>query len=434
MKTLALIFVLINISSCLAKPNHINGGFSLDLIDRDSPQSPLYNPAYSQFDRLKNAFQRSTSRAFHLSKRAGFTSNNASIDVNISAAFGEYLMLIKIGTPPVKVVGIVDTGSDLTWAQCKPCVNCYKQVTPLLVPSNSSTYRALSCQSKGCKALDENQLPCDSSNKCHYQLGYGDLSRTTGNLAVDTFWFGSTPVKNVIFGCGHDNGGIFEEDASGVIGLGGGPVSIIKQLDSAIKGKFSYCLIPYSNNNTNQTSKIHFGTHANIAGPNVVSTPLIKKDPSTFYYLTLESMLVGKHNVSTQFTLSPKEGNIIIDSGTTLTYVPVEFYVDLIDAITKVIGNGNVERPILDFDYCYKNLNLDRVPSVTFRFTGADVVVPPENMFFETEMGVSCLALTFSREDGFPIFGNLSQRNMLVGYDLVNRKVSFKPTDCTKHA
>ncbi|PWA44959.1 eukaryotic aspartyl protease family protein [Artemisia annua] len=414
--------------SSLAKPNHINGGFSLDLIDRDSPQSPLYNPTYAQFDRLKEALRRSTSRASHLSKRAGFSSNNASFNANISAGLGEYLMSIKIGTPPVKVVGVVDTAVDLTWAQCKPCVHCYKQVGPLLVPSNSSTYRALSCQSKGCKALDKHQLPCDSSNKCRYETGY-----VKGNLAVDTFWFGSTPVKNVIFGCGHDNEGAFEENASGVIGLGGGPVSIIKQLDSAIKGKFSYCLIPYSNNNTNQTSKIHFGTHANIAGPNVVSTPLIKKDPSTFYYLTLESMLVGKHNVSTQFPLSPKEGNIIIDSNTLVTSVPDEFYTDLINAITKVIGNGIVQEGPVSFEYCYKNLNLDRVPSVTFRFTGADVVVPPENMFLEIEKGVSCLTL-FSSLGLSAIFGNLSQRNMLVGYDLVNRKVSFKPTDCTKHA
>ncbi|PWA69957.1 eukaryotic aspartyl protease family protein [Artemisia annua] len=346
MKTLALIFVLINISSSLAKPNHINGGFSLDLIDRDSPQSPLYNPAYSQFDRLKNAFQRSTSRAFHLSKRAGVTSNNASIDVNISAAFGEYLMLIKIGTPPVKVVGIVDTGSDLTWPnQVGP---------PILAPSNSSTYRALSCQSKGCKALDTEQLvqlPCDSSNKCRYDMGNGFVY-TTGDLAVDNFWFGLTPVKNVVFGCGHDNEGSFEKDVSGIIGLGGGP------------GRMSFQL------------------------------PLIKKDPSTFYYLTLESMLVGKHNVSAEPPLSKESGNMIIDWGTTLTYVPSEFYLDLIDTITKTV-----------------------YPSVTFRFTGADVVVPPENLFLEIEKGVSCLALTFS-EDGWPIFGNLSQRNMLVVYDL----------------
>ena len=60
-------------------------------------------------------------------------------------------------------------------------------------------------------------------------------------------------------------------------------------------------------------------------------------------------------------------------------------------------------------------------------------MVPPENLFLEIEKGASGLALRFSK-DGWAIFGNLSQRNMLDGYDLANRKVSFKPTDCTKHA
>ncbi|PWA85405.1 eukaryotic aspartyl protease family protein [Artemisia annua] len=418
MKTLALVFVLINISSSLSKPNQINGGFSLDLIDRDSPQSPLYDPTYAQLDRLKNALLRSTLRASRLSKRAGFTSKVASIDVDISAALGEYVMLISIGTPPVKVFGIADTGSDLTWVQCKPCKNCYKQVGPLLVPSNSSTYRSLSCQSKGCEALDKDQLSCDSKNICHYKMSYGDSSVTVGDLAVDTFWFGPTPVKNVAFGCGHDNEGTFKKDSSGIVGLGGGPLSIINQLQYVVNGKFSYCLIPYSNNQ--KTSRIHFGTHAIVAGANVVSTPLIKKNPSTFYYLTLESILVGKHKVSAKGSSSKipaEKGNIIIDSGTTLTFIPDEFYSDLITSITNVIGLG-FDIPQWGFKFCYKNLNLGRVPPMTFRFTGANVEVPPENMFLEIQKGVNCLAFS-SAADGLAIFGNLMQRNMLVGYDLL---------------
>ncbi|GJW76148.1 aspartic proteinase CDR1-like protein [Tanacetum coccineum] len=354
MKTLALVlvFVLINISSSLSKPNQINSGFSLDLIDRDSPQSPFYDPTYAQLDRLKNAFLWSTLRAFRLSKRAGFTSKDASIDVDISAASGEYLMMISIGTPPVKVFGIADTGSDLTWAQCKPCKNCYKQVGPLLVPSNSSTYRSLSCQSKGCKALDKDQFSCDSKNICHYKMSYVDRSTfTIKDLAVDTFWFGPTPVINVVFGCGHDNEGTFKKDASGIVGLGGGPLSIINQLQSVINGKFSYCLIPYSNNQ--KTSRIHFGTHANVVGANVVSTPLIKKDPSTFYYLTLESISVGEHKASAKgslYKIPAEKGNNIIDSGTTLTYIPDEFYSDFIANITNVIGLG-FDMPQWGFDF-----------------------------------------------------------------------------------
>ncbi|GJR58103.1 aspartic proteinase CDR1-like protein [Tanacetum coccineum] len=436
MKTLILLFLLINISCSFSRPNYMHGGFTIDLIERDSPLSPLYNPNYARSDRLKSAFLLSVSRASRFSKRAGLISKTTIIDADISAVFGEYLMSIAIGTPPVKVLGIADTGSDLIWAQCEPCENCYKQEgPPILVPSNSSTYQTLSCQSKGCEALTESEQSCDSKNMCHYRQGYGDGSYTTGDLAVDTFWFGQTSFKNVVFGCGHDNNGKFNKEGSGIIGLGGGPLSLVRQLENVIQGKFSYCLIPYFNDVTNQTSKMQFGDYAKVSGPNAVSTPLVKNDPSTFYYLTLESVLVGKNNVSSNKSFSNKdvqEGNIIIDSGTTLTFIDQELYEELTSGLTEVLGSPTAQDPDGNFEYCYKDLNMDTVPTVTFRFTGADVELPPVNTFLEVQKGISCLTIVAST--GIAIFGNLSQRNLLVGYDLVNSKVSFMPTDCTKHA
>nr|XP_043639424.1 aspartic proteinase CDR1-like [Erigeron canadensis] len=433
MKTFTLLFLLITIISvCLSRPHHDvgGGGFTLDLIHRDSQLSPLYNPANAPLDRLQNAFLRSISRASRLLRRAGFASK---IEADISGVMGEYLMEIQIGTPPVQVVGVADTGSDLTWAQCQPCKYCYKQTgPPFLVPSSSSTYESLSCESKPCLSLSDNQLFCDANNLCHYKMGYGDRSYSLGDLATDTFWFGPTPLKNVVFGCGHENNGTFSEGASGIVGLGGGSLSIVNQLSSIIQGKFSYCLIPYFSETTNQTSKIHFGSEANISNPNVVSTPLIKKDPPTYYYVTLESILVGNNNVSKKQSSSKNEvheGNIIIDSGTTLTFVPREFYSDLSSRLIEAIEGESVPDPQGMFEICYKDLNIEKVPNVTFRFTGAEVVVPPVYTFLAVQKGISCFTVVPS--DDMAIFGNLLQRNLLVGFDLVNQKVSFSPTDCT---
>ncbi|KAI3685950.1 hypothetical protein L1987_79619 [Smallanthus sonchifolius] len=429
MNTLILLTLSLTISVSLSKPIHPDNGFTGDLIHRDSPLSPLYNPTYSPTDRLQNALLRSMSQAFRLSKRAGFASK---IDADIFGVPGEYIMKIQIGTPPVQVLGIADTGSDLTWAQCEPCKNCYKQVgPPLLVLTSSSTYQALSCQSKACQALSDNALSCDSKNICQYKMLYGDRSYSIGDLARDTFWFGPTPFKNVVFGCGHDNNDTFNENISGIIGLGGGPLSIINQLNSVIRGKFSYCLITQINEGSNHTSKIHFGDGFNISGPNVVSTPLVKKYPSTYYYVTLESVLVENNNLSYKQSFSKDgvpEGNIIIDSGTTLTFLPGEFYSDFTSSLTKGIGGKMVKDPQGILDVCYRDLHLDRVPSVTFRFRGGDVELSPVNMFLEVEEGVSCLTIVPSED--LAIFGNLLQRNMMVGFDLVNQKVSFKPTVC----
>ncbi|GKD60948.1 aspartic proteinase CDR1-like protein [Tanacetum coccineum] len=263
---------------------------------------------------------------------------------------------------------------------------CYKEVGAIFVPSNSSSYQTVSCRTSGCLALTESQRSCDSKNMCHYKMGYEDRTHTTGDLAVDAFWFGTT-FQYVVFGCGHDNIGHFDKECSGIIGLG---VRII------------------------------------CTGPNVVSTPLVKKDPSTFYYLTLESVLVGQNNVLSNKSFLKKdvqEGNIFINSGTTLTFIDRDLYEELTSGLTEVLGSPTAQDPHGFLEFCYDELNMDTVPTVTFRFTGADVKLPPVNTFMLMQNGMSCLTIVASTD--IAIFGNLSQRNLLVGYDLVNNKVSF---------
>jgi len=46
---------------------------------------------------------------------------------------GEFLMTYSVGTPPFKLYGIVDTGSD--------CEHCYNQTTPIFNPLKSSSYK-----------------------------------------------------------------------------------------------------------------------------------------------------------------------------------------------------------------------------------------------------------------------------------------------------
>nr|XP_009799490.1 PREDICTED: probable aspartic protease At2g35615 [Nicotiana sylvestris] len=76
-------------------------------------------------------------------------------------------------------------------------------------------------------------------------MSYGDQSQTIGDLAFEKFTFPSifgnnVNILDVVFGCGHDNSGTFNNYTSVIIGLGGGEVSIVNQLDKEINGKFSY--------------------------------------------------------------------------------------------------------------------------------------------------------------------------------------------------
>lgn len=428
----SLVLVILSLCSlCLV--NAKNGGFSVELIHRDSQKSPFYNPSETVSDRVTNALRRSFDRVYRFKPASSVSTNAAEADIIVDS--GEYLLNISIGTPAFDIVAIADTGSDLIWTQCKPCSQCFKQDNPLFDPSDSSTYKKVSCSASQCDSIGGGNS-CSSSNFCQYSVSYGDKSFSNGDVAVDTITLPSTSgrpvaVPKTVIGCAHNSDGTFNEKTSGIIGLGGGAVSLISQLGSSIDGKFSYCLLPISE--TGNSSKMNFGSNAIVSGSGVVSTPIYKKNPDTFYYLNLESVSVGTKKIP--FTGSSAfgsgDGNIIIDSGTTLTIVPEEFYSELESAVSSQIKATRVQAQE-GLSLCYDAQGGDfEVPDITMHFTGADVKLKPLNTFVLVSEGVACF--TFSSLQDFAIYGNLAQMNFLVGYDTVKQTVSFKPTDCSKN-
>ncbi|KAM3714728.1 hypothetical protein ACB098_01G359900 [Castanea mollissima] len=412
-----------------------SSGFTVDLIHRDSTLSPYYNASHTHFDRLYNAFARSISRANRF--KASLQSCN-SIQSNVTASnSGEYLMKISLGTPAIDVLGVVDTGGDLTWTQCKPCIKCYKQDPPLFDPHHSSTYCNVSCKSKFCINLDRKAVSCGERNICFYNYTYGDNSYTSGDLGVETLTFGSTTghrvkIPRIFFGCSNNNDDIFDEESSGTIGLGGGPLSLVSQLNKYIGGKFSYCFVPTT---SNVSSKLNFGTNGLVSGKGVVSTPLVAKKPSTYYYVTLEGISIG--NTTFAYRTSSKAsasnvGNMIIDSGTTFTFLPPEFHKDLVSALLKIIHAKRVKDPKGVLSPCFRSKGDIDIPIITAHFTGADVKLKQINTFSRMDDDLVCFTMIPS-PDNLAIFGNLAEINFLVGYDLEAKKVSFKHADCTKH-
>ncbi|KAF8412597.1 hypothetical protein HHK36_000566 [Tetracentron sinense] len=337
---------------------------------------------------------------------------------------GDYLMKFAIGTPPVEFLAIADTGSDLIWTQCKPCENCYKQDSQLFDPQQSFTYREMSCDTKFCQSLPRAKCG-NTSSECDYSYSYGDQSFSTGVLTTDTFTFDSTGGRTVafpkiVFGCGHNNGGSFSGHESGIVGLGGGPLSLISQLSSKIDGKFSYCLVPIF---ANSTSKLNFGSEAVISGEGAVSTPLVPKDPDTYYYLSLDGISVGNSQIMS-------EASFVIDSGTTLTMLVSDLYYKVESAIKDAINLDPVQDPSGTFSLCYDTKSDFKIPEMTFHFTGADLRLKPLNTFVKASDDLVCLTMVPGKR--LSIFGNLAQMNFQVEYDLVKKQVSFAPADCTK--
>lgn len=417
----------------VAESNH--EGFSIDLIHRDSLFSSVQNSTAGYRNIINRALQRSKRRANYLAA--------ASPTTDIIATGGEFLMRLSIGTPPFEVIGILDTSSVLSWMQCAPCQHCFIQKQPLFTPKKSSTYKEVVGNSKLCKSLG-GKPSTSGENSCRYSSSYLERYQTRGVIFTDTVTMKTTSgtptsLPNLAFGCGFDNTAKFKE-ASGVIGMGVGPGSLITQMDSVIGGKFSYCLV-YNAYNNPKSSKMHFGGRAAVTGASVVSTPLqIFKNS---YALSLKGISVGTTRLaeSTLFNSSSSYSSkifgffnhrIIVDSGTTLTHLPKNLYTSLEAEMKKQMSLTPVADPERLQRLCYQMDDARiRGPIITLHFVGANVKLYPINNFLKVSKNVHCLG--FVSDKGVAILGNLAQVNFLVGFDLKRKVVSFKRTDCSSY-
>ncbi|WCJ40569.1 Eukaryotic aspartyl protease family protein [Euphorbia peplus] len=444
--------VLAILATRLPVEANINAGLRIkaSLIHRDSPISPLYNPEVTYFNRLQKSFHRSISRANTLVRPNAFL--NKAFQSDIIPGGGEYFLRIFIGTPQVEVLAIADTGSDLIWIQCQPCDLCYKQKSPIFDPRRSSSYTDVLCGTTFCNKLNSEARSCAAGGfdkTCGYSYSYGDHSFTNGHLAVERFAIGSntsnsSSPQQIAFGCGTRNGGSFDGSGSGIIGLGGGSMSLVSQLGTQIGRKFSYCLVSTlgesNSSSSSSTSKITFGADEIpiSVSDTKVSTPLVSKQPETFYYLTLEAISVGTNklpyrSLNSRINGNDEKGNIIIDSGTTLTFLDSEFFNQLESVVEESVKAERVSDPNGIFSICFRVRSQDHnieFPAITAHFTDADVVLQPMNTFAQVENEMVCFTMIPSND--ISIFGNLAQIDFLIGYDLEKSTVSFIPTDCTK--
>ncbi|CAK9173913.1 unnamed protein product [Ilex paraguariensis] len=351
-----------------------NGGFTVDLIHRDSPKSPFHNPSLTPSQPLNNALQRSFSRVHCL---MSFSPLSAS--ANVTPNGGEYIMKISMGTPLVQIPAIVDTGSDLIWTQC------YNQKPPFFSPNSSSSYKVVPCGSKQCLSFPRTScLP--TTNTCQYSVSYGDKSFSRSDLATETVKLGSTTLRDIIFGCGHDNGGTFSNAGAGIVGLGDG-IFHWRQIFLLLGAN----VCPKHQGQQNEFWRQWCGFRA-WGGFNSNSL----KIPYVFYFLTLEGISVANKRLdfymssaSSNASKLAQASNIVIDSGSTLTLLPPDLY-----------------------------------------SRGGDLKLNPLNTFVRTSLFSICLG--FAPAGEIAIYGNLAQMNFYVGYDLKKKMITFKPMDCTE--
>nr|TKV96441.1 LOW QUALITY PROTEIN: hypothetical protein SEVIR_9G428600v2 [Setaria viridis] len=361
----------------------------------------------------------------------------------------EYLVHFSIGTPPQPVQLTLDTGSDLTWTQCRPCPSCFDQALPYFDASLSSTFAGLlTCSSSPCQALPLTSCGTDSSSSgnetCGYAYSYGDGSVTVGLLVVDTFTFVADAAAALAFGCGLNNTGTgivvdtFKSNEIGIAGFGRGALYLPSQLKA---DNFSYCFTAITGTTP---SPVLLGLPANLfsSDPGTIQTITLIQNPArpSFYYLPLQGITVGSTNLpipeSTFAVTANGTGGTIIDSGTGMTSLPHDVYGLVLDAFVgqaslPVLNATSMSVSQLCFTVPTAGARPD-VPKLVLEFEGGTLDLPRENYMFEIEAaGVSATCLAVNDGGGaMTIIGNYQQQSMHVLHDLANNKLSFVPAQC----
>ncbi|KAJ9178391.1 hypothetical protein P3X46_010278 [Hevea brasiliensis] len=393
------------VSKCSASPHGFAGGSqSLRVTYKGGHCSPLGNSS-----QILILDQSRVDSINYLNSKTYVTSDLKAthLDSSIKGSpldAGVFFVQVGFGTPQQNFDLLLDTGSDVTWVQSKPCSTCKK----IFNPSASSTFSNHSCI-----------IPSGESN---YIIKYRDHSYSKGYYGCDTITMSRTQVyPNFRFGCGQNPNKKFS-GASGVLGL--------TSDGDAMKrfGKiFCYCLP------TKEPSYgyLHFERDAQSKCKTDKSIRLLAK---TYYYVNLIGISVAQMRleISSSFPSNP---STIIDSGTIITRLPSSIYTQLRSAFNKSMSQYPPAKAVEPLDTCY-NLKGNRnptIPQVVLHFENSnDIRLDTDTVLYKGDIDtVFCLAFAAKeKQSDLNIIGSHQQRKLNILYDLQNGKLGFGMGNC----
>ncbi|XVF71680.1 hypothetical protein PTKIN_Ptkin12aG0059100 [Pterospermum kingtungense] len=448
-----IIFLLLLTTQTPTASTAANDYLKLPLLHKSSPPSPT-QALLSDIYRLSRI-----GRHHHHRSQKGVI--KSPVVSGASSGSGQYFVELRLGTPPQPLLLVVDTGSDLLWVTCSACrYNCSSLHSPgsTFLARHSSSFSPHHCFDSACRLVPHpDPNPCNRTrlhSPCRYQYLYSDGSTTSGFFSKDKTTLNTTSgeeakVENLSFGCGFQISGPSVtgpsfNGAHGVMGLGRGPISFASQLGRRFGNKFSYCLMDYTLSPP-PTSYLIIGDggdkHSSTISrnPKMSFTPLLVNPLSpTFYYIGIKSVKVNdvKLRIDPSIWSLDELGNggTIMDSGTTLTFVPQPAYVKILIAIKRRVRLPSPAESTPGFDLCFNVTGKRKVklPRLSFELGGGSVFEPPpRNYYIETEEAVKCMAIQpVGNEMGFSVIGNLMQQGFLFEFDRDKSRLGFSRHGC----
>ncbi|QHO09928.1 Aspartic proteinase-like protein [Arachis hypogaea] len=310
--------------------------------------------------------------------------------------------------------------------------------------NESSSGKLVPCDQEFCKEVNGGLLSgCTANVSCPYLEIYGDGSSTAGYFVKDVLLYDqvsgdletASANGSVIFGCGARQSGDLsssnEEALDGILGFGKANSSLISQLASSgkVKKMFAHCL-----NGVNGGGIFAIG---HVVQPKVNVTRLLPDQPH--YSVNMTGVQVG-HTFLSLSTDASQQGDrkgTIIDSGTTLAYLPEAIYEPLVSKI--ITQQPDLKVQTLHDEYtCFQYTGSvdDGFPLVTFYFeNGLSLKVYPHDYLFASD-NFWCIGWqnsgTQSRDNkNMTLLGDLVLSNKLVFYNLESQVIGWTEYNCS---
>lgn len=296
----------------------------------------------------------------------------------------------------------------------------------------SSSQATIDCSEYGTFDVDDSSTY--HSNDTEFYIVYGDSSYAYGTWGYDDVTVGGTTVRDLSFAVANQTNssvgvmGIglegLETTYSGSTAANGNsytyPNYPAKLVDEGIIHKRVYSL--YLDSSDAQEGNILFGgvDHAKYNGT-LITVPLINTLESSGYneIIKLEVTLsgIGTNVSGEETTITTTKYPALLDSGTTLTYLPST----VISSIADSIGASYSQSTGYYLTECYGSGD----GYIVYDFQGKLIYVPLEDIVLSTSSGYTCVLGLFDSGDDSSILGDSFLRSAYVVYDLDDLTVSL---------
>ncbi|ONH97178.1 hypothetical protein PRUPE_7G174000 [Prunus persica] len=333
---------------------------------------------------------------------------------------------VQLGTPGMKFMVALDTGSDLFWVPCEGTAYAPDFEVSKYDPEGSSTSKRVSCNNSLCAHRNR----CMGSfNNCPYMVSYVSAETSTSGILVEDVLHLKTEDSHrelveayVTFGCGQVQSGSFLDVAApnGLFGLGMEKISVpsILSREGFTADSFSMCF------GHDGVGRINFGDKGS---PDQEETPFNVNPSHPTYNISVTQIRVGTDLMDIDFTA-------LFDSGTSFTYLGDPTYTRLSESFNSLARDKRrPPDPRIPFEYCYdmsSDANASFIPSLSLTMKGGSqfAVYDPIIVISTQSELVYCLAVVKSTQL------NIIGQNYMTGYNVVFDREKFvlgwKKFDC----